>query len=182
MNNANMFLNSITQPGKARDLLFLALIIIFVFSTMPVTIMGKENAAEYFFSERNTKEIRSISNCVNSSQPCTVELDENSHLSVTMPALVSIADAFDVTAKIDGVEVEQVTIAFTGVTHSHGLLPQTMIEVEPNHYQVKGVLSFCGYKKMDWVALVTVYTERTVYEASFTFKSVDQRGHEAMGH
>ena len=57
-----------------------------------------------------------------------------------------------------------------------------MIEVEPNNYQVKGVLSFCGYKKMDWLALVTVYTERTVYEASFTFKSVDPRGHEAMGH
>ena len=80
--------------------------------------MGKENAAEYFLSERNTKEIRSVSNCVNSSHPCTVELDENSQLSVMMPAVVSVTDSFDVTAKIEGVKVEQVTIKFKGVTHS----------------------------------------------------------------
>lgn len=176
MNNTNISLKSIIQPGTKRDLLFLGLMVVFVFNSMPVTIMGNEDPAHYFFAERDTKVINSVSNCLSPYQPCTVELDENSRLSVEMPALVSIADTFDVSAKITGVEVEQVTVAFNGVTHSHGLLPQTMKEVKPNDFQVKGHLSFCGYKKMDWLALVTVYTERTVYEASFTFKSVDSRG------
>ena len=173
MKNLNILISSFMQPGTARDLLFLSLIVVFVFSNMPVTIMGKDNAAEYFFADKNTKVIHSITSCLSLHQPCTVELDENSRLSVEMPALVSVADTFDVSAKITGVEVEQVTVRFNGVTHSHGLLPQTMKEVEPNNFHVKGRLSFCGYKKMDWLALVTVYTERTVYEASFTFKSVD---------
>lgn len=175
MKNLNILISGFMQPGTARDLLFLSLIVVFVFSNMPVTIMGKDNAAEYFFADKNTKVIRSITSCLSLHQPCTVELDENSHLSVMMPTLVSIADDFDVSAIITGVEVEQVTVGFTGVTHSHGLLPQTMKEIKHNNFQVKGHLSFCGYKKMDWLALVTVYTERTIYEATFGFKSVDLR-------
>ena len=175
MNNANISLKSIIQPGTQRDLLFLGLMVIFVFNSMPVTIMGNENAAEYFFADRNTKVIHSVSNCLSPYQPCTVELDENSRLSVTMPALVSVADDFDVSAKITGVEAEQVTVTFKGVTHSHGLLPQTMKETKPNDFQVNGFLSFCGYKKMDWLAWVSVYTERTIYEVSFSFESVDSR-------
>ena len=175
MNNANISLKSFIQPGTTRDLSFLGLVVIFVFSSMPVTIMGSESPAEYFFAERNTKVIQSVRNCLNPHQPCTVDLEENSHLSVMMPALVSIADDFDVSAKIKGVAAERVTVTFNGVTHSHGLLPQTMKETKPNDFRVKGHLSFCGYKKMDWLALVTVYTERTVYEASFSFESVDSR-------
>lgn len=175
MNNANISLKSFIQPGTTRDLSFLGLMVIFVFSSMPVTIMGSESAAEYFFAERDTKIIKSINNCLSPHQPCTVDLDENSHLSVMMPALVSIADDFDVSAKITGVAAERVTVTFNGVTHSHGLLPQTMKETKPNDFRVKGHLSFCGYKKMDWLALVTVYTERTVYKASFSFKSLDSR-------
>lgn len=175
MKSASMFLNNIILPGTARDLSFLGLIVIFVFVSMPVTIMGDENAAQYFFAERSTKTIHSVASCLSPYKPCVVDLDENSRLSVMMPTLVSIADAFDVTAIITGVEVERVTVTFKGVGHSHGLLPQTMQEVKPHHFQVKGKLSYCGYKKMDWLALVTVYTERKIYEASFTFKSVDSR-------
>ena len=180
MNNANKLLNSIIQPGTARDLSFLGLIMVFVFISMPVTIMGDENAAEYFFVERGTKTIHSVASCLSPYKPCVVDLNENSRLSVMMPTLVSIADAFDVSATVTGVEVERVTVTFKGVGHSHGLLPQTMQEVTPHHFEVKGQLSYCGYKKMDWIALVTVYTERKIYEASFTFKSVDSRVDEVL--
>lgn len=180
MKNFNTFMNSITQPGTARDLSFLGVIMVFVFSSMPVTIMGNENAAQYFFAERNTKLIRSVDSCLSPYKPCVVDLDENSRLSVMMPTLVSIADDFDVSAKITGIKAERVTVTFKGVTHSHGLLPQTMREVKPQEFQIKGQLSYCGYKKMDWLAVVTVYTERTIYEASFTFKSIDSRVDEAQ--
>ncbi|MFC1749246.1 hypothetical protein ACFL2V_10615, partial [Pseudomonadota bacterium] len=104
MNKYDILFNRVMQPGTTRDLLFLALMMLFVSNSMPVTIMGNENAAEYFFSEKSTKVIRSVNNCLNPYQPCTVKLDENTHLSVMMPALVSITDPFDVSAKITGVE------------------------------------------------------------------------------
>lgn len=177
MNNFNTLINKVMQKSTGRDLSFLALIVIFVFSSLPVTIMGNEDIAHYFFTERTTKTISTVDFCLSANHPCQVELNQNSQLNVTMPALVSISDAFDVTAKISGsgANVERVTITFKGVGHSHGLLPQTMEEVSPHVFKVKGKLSYCGYKKMNWLALVTVYTERTVYETSFTFKSVDSR-------
>jgi len=163
------------QPGAERDLSFLMLIVIFVLNTMPVSIMGDENIAHYFFAERNTKVIHTVEFCLSEYKPCEVELNANTHLSVMMPAQVSIADAFDISAKITGAEVDRVTVTFQGVEHSHGLLPQAMTQIKPHHFQAKGKLSYCGYKEMAWLALVTVYTERTIYETSFSFKSVDSR-------
>ncbi len=179
MNHSSTLINNIVKKSTARDFSFLAFIVIFVFSTMPVTIMGNEDVAHYFFAERGTKTISTVEFCLSANNPCQVELNENSHLNVTMPALVSISDPFDVTAKVSGPGVKRVTVTFKGVGHSHGLLPQTMVETSPQVFKVKGKLSYCGYKKMDWLALVTVYTERTIYETSFTFKSVDSRVDEA---
>lgn len=168
-------INGKMTPSTVKDLSLLAVCMVFVFSTMPVTIMGDENVAQYFFAERNIKSIQSVNNCLSPYQPCTVELDTGRYLSVTMPTLVSITDHFDVSAQIKGVKAERVTVTFKGVGHSHGLLPQTMLETKTNDFQVKGILSYCGYKKMNWLAYVTVFTERTTYEATFNFESVDSR-------
>lgn len=175
MKNINLYFNKLLQAGTIRDVSFLCLIVIFVFNSLPVSIMGNESIVHYFFAEKSTKIIHSVKHCLNPYQPCEVELNSNSRLSVTMPALVSIADTFDVSAKITGLDVEQVTVTFMGIDHSHGLLPQTMEEIQPQSFHVKGKLSYCGYRNMDWIAMVTVYTEQTTYKASFSFKSIDTR-------
>lgn len=175
MKNSMLYFKKLLQHSTERDLVFLLLIVFFVSNTMPISIMGDEDFAHYFFSERNTKVIKTVEYCLSEYRPCEVELNANSRLSVTMPAQVLISEAFDVSATVTGPGVERITVNFIGVDHSHGLLPQAMSEIKSGHYHAKGSLSYCGYQKMDWRALVTVYTERTIYETSFTFKSVDSR-------
>lgn len=179
MKYVNNWLNQAKQSSTFRELSFLVLVVVFVVNSLPVSVMGNENIAHYFFAERATKILATKTDCFDTSSPCEVKLTETSQLQLIMPAQVAISDGFEVLAQINGVKVERVSVLFKGVDHSHGLLPQAMREVSPQNFQVEGLLNYCGYKRMAWLALVTVYTERTIYETSFAFESIDAKYSEA---
>jgi hypothetical protein len=162
-----------TKKQASIDLILLSIIISFVLASLPVSVMGDESLMHYLFSKRNTVKLIANENCLTWNAPCEVELNDNIRLNLMMPAEVEVTEYFKVSAHVTGVEVERMSVVFKGVEHPHGLLPQPMRKIQPQDFQVKGMLSICGYKKMHWQAFVTVYTERTVYETAFAFTSVD---------
>ncbi len=161
------------QAEAGKDLLYLTVVVFFVYASMPVSTMEGEGLIDYFFGQKKVEEVYGHADCLDIYTGCFIALTDHSHLTVKMPAQVSITEPFDVSVGLNGVRAERVTITFEGVDHSHGLLPQVMNEVTAQSFKAEGMLSYCGYKKMDWQALVTVHTDRTIYKAYFPFQSID---------
>ena len=156
------------------DFSLLSFIVTFVVVSLPVSVMGDESLAHYLFSKRNTVTLHAPELCLSASSSCSVQLNDKVSLNLSMPAEVEVTSYFDVKARVTGMDVERMSVVFKGVEHPHGLLPQPMHKVNAHNFQLKGMLSVCGYKKMHWQTFVTVYTERTIYQAVFDFSSIDK--------
>jgi len=171
----------LNRVSVAKDVAAVVVVILIVFLSLPVSVVGDESLVDYFFSDRKTVVVTVDNSCVALGLPCVVRLNDASELTVTMPAQVNILESFDVLASMAGVGAERMTIRFEGLDHSHGLLPQSMRQLKPQSFDVEGLLSYCGYPRMDWVAVVSVYTDRIIYEAAFQFESFDARSGLAPG-
>ncbi len=161
------------RPSLSKDLAGVVVVVLLVFISLPVSVVGDESLVSYFLSDRKTQIVSVDNDCLAMGSPCVVRLSDSSELTVTMAAEVNVMEAFDVLADVEGLKAEQIIVRFEGLDHSHGLLPQSMRQINPQSFDVEGLLSYCGYPKMNWVAVISVYTERIIYEASFRFVSFD---------
>lgn len=157
-----------------KDVFLLGLILCFVLVSLPVTIMGKHNVVEYFFSSPETSIIEISSGCLSQKGACSISLDDDIQMTLFMPSKVHSTLPFNVNIHIYGINAEFVTIMFKGVEHSHGRIrPLSMKALSINEFETKGILGYCGYGTMDWLAIVTIQEQQKTYKVTVPFQSID---------
>ena len=158
---------------KSMFLLLSSMLLVFV--TLPVTIMGDKNFFEYFSTANIIHNIHIDKDCLTSSK-CSLNLPNESVMTIDMSPIVSSTLPFEFTAQFSSMNVELVTVNFQGVEHTHGrqqIIP--LNQYSDNAFKVSGLLGYCGYGTMEWLAKISVQSGRYIFNINVPFQSVDPK-------
>ena len=166
-----------TGQGKSflRDFLTLVVIVTFVFISLPVSVTGNQSVIDYFIAQQTIKKIIAPQDCLNANVSCEIILSDNEKVIISMPYQVSSIYPFNVLVKMNNAEALSVKLLFKGVEHNHGLRELEMSKVNGESFNVQGLLGYCGFGKMNWKAMMTVYTADQAYQIEIPFQSIDPK-------
>ena len=118
------------------------------------------------FSKGEIIELDLETECFIPDNVCSFPLNENSQMTVSMPVQVSSTKAFDINVDFKGVDVVSASVFFKVIYHSHGLRKIPMTEMNPQSFNVRGKLGYCGSGVMKWIATFDVISGDNIYKIS----------------
>lgn len=163
------------EKSFLRDFLTLAVIVTFVFISLPVSVTGNQSVINYFIAQQTLKTIIAPENCLSEKASCEIMLSDNEKIIISMPHQVSSIYPFNVLVKMSNTDVSSVKLLFKGVEHNHGLRELAMSKINDESFKVQGLLGYCGFGKMNWNAMMTVYTAGQAYQIIIPFQSIDPK-------
>ncbi len=101
---------------------------------------------------------------------CTSELPGGGKVTFSIaPNTIPILRPLKLDVKIEGVEVSNVEVDFTGIGMDMGYNRPVLEPVTKTQFKGKAILPVCVRQKMDWEARVLLQTDRGLLMAPFRF-------------
>ncbi len=102
--------------------------------------------------------------------PCTTQLPGGGTVSFSIsPKDIPILRPLKIEVKVEGAEVTEAEVDFTGIGMDMGYNRPKLEPVEKQYFMGKAILPVCVRSKMDWEAKVLLQTNRGLIMAPFRF-------------
>ena len=109
-------------------------------------------------------------NCDLRKAACTSQLPGGGQVTFSItPNTIPILRPLKLDVKVDGVEVSEAEVDFTGIGMDMGYNRPKLEPVSKTQFKGKAILPVCVRQKMDWEARVLLQTERGLLMAPFRF-------------
>ena len=144
---------------------------VFISACLLAFVGGIYGYQMYFFPSQAIPVI-AVDNCQLHLSACKVTLPDGETVNfIASPDGLPQLRPLQLSFTVSNPNIQHISVHFYSDEAIGSLLPFPMKKVSLNHFEGNGMLSICTLESMDWIAKVTIETDKNRWQVNFPFKT-----------